>query len=82
MVAEGIWREDGEDNLTITSGTDGTHSTGSLHYSGAAVDLRIKDIRKVASKAARLRNRVGRDFDVVLESTHIHIEFQPHQLNG
>jgi len=65
----------------ITSITDGKHSAvNSLHYSGAAVDFRIKNIPDAYDKesvALLIRERLTKDYQVVLESTHIHIEYHP-----
>lgn len=74
-VAEGIWQAQGRE-LVVTSLTDGRHSRTSLHYAGAAVDLRIWDLD--AERARReLAEALGEDYDVVLEKDHIHCEFQP-----
>lgn len=64
---------------TVTSGTDGSHSKNSLHYAGLAVDTRTRDIAKEFHKelTRRLREALGSEFDVVLESDHIHIEYDP-----
>jgi hypothetical protein len=64
---------------TVTSGTDGQHSTGSLHYSGNAVDLRSNNIpadQRVLVRDA-MRQALGPDYDVVLEDDHFHVEYQP-----
>jgi len=65
--------------LIITSLLDGKHMVGSLHYKGLAVDLRTRHLssndRMLA--AARIRLALGPEYDVVLEKTHIHVEFQP-----
>lgn len=65
----------------ITSGIDGKHSRGSIHYSGGAVDLRSRDFADGdAEKAvAELKDALGPDFDVILEHNHIHLEYQPHE---
>lgn len=76
LVAEGIWNEDGED-MVITSVSEGRHGHTSLHYIGAAVDLRTRDISGVNNKTEKLALALGEDYDVVQEDTHIHIEFQP-----
>ena len=76
-IAEGIWKEDSEQTLVITSVSDGQHSPRSLHYAGAAVDLRRRDVSLAPEKAQRLSARLGPDFDVILEATHFHIEYQP-----
>lgn len=64
---------------TITSVMDGRHMQKSKHYQGHAFDLRRRHIPEadVPAVAARLRQALGRDFDVVVEATHFHIEFDP-----
>lgn len=64
---------------TITSGRDGKHMTGSLHYSGQAFDFRSRDIASadLHHLVATLAEALGKEFDVVLESDHIHVEFDP-----
>ena len=68
---------------TITSANDSTHSEGSLHYKGQALDFRTKDY---AGDRVKLRDDVraalGPDFDVVLEALeqdneHLHVEYDP-----
>lgn len=63
----------------LTSGLEGKHSRGSLHYIGHAFDIRHFHIPedKRASIVREIQGRVGADFDVVLESNHIHVEYQP-----
>lgn len=63
------------EHLTITSITDGEHMPKSLHYVGFALD-----IRKPTSEYDidyDLRKCLGKEFDVVVEEDHIHIEYQP-----
>jgi hypothetical protein len=50
-----------------------------MHYAGAAVDIRTRDLAPEEQKKfeARVRECLGEDFDVVLEETHLHLEFQP-----
>lgn len=78
MVADSLYRRHGWD-LTLTSLTDGQHSRTSLHNAGCAVDLRIWPIPegKRAAVVAELNEALGPDYDVVLEKTHIHLEWQP-----
>ncbi len=80
IAAERVYAVAGYD-LTITACTDGKHSTGSLHYSGAAVDVRTRDVpaADVPTLAAQIRDCLGADFDVVIETDHLHIEHQPKQ---
>jgi len=63
----------------ITEGTGGKHGTGSLHYVGLAIDIRTRNIvgGKEEFIAQQIRVNLGEQYDVVLESDHIHIEFQP-----
>ena len=65
----------------ITSGTDGKHMTGSKHYTGEALDLRISNLTKpqIHEVVSRLKTRLGLDYDVILESDHIHIEHDPNR---
>lgn len=69
----------------VTSGTDGEHGADSLHYLGLAVDLRTHDLDayQIARLAAALRARLNgaatanRPYQIVIEATHIHVEYQP-----
>ncbi len=63
----------------VTSGIDSKHSTGSMHYSGSAVDLRTRHVpaQDLPNLVTRIRECLGEDFDVVLETDHLHAEFQP-----
>lgn len=76
MIAEEVFRNHGSP-LVVTSLTDGVHSSRSLHYSGCAVDLRIWHLRDPKACADELRSELHDDFDVVLEDTHIHVEWDP-----
>lgn len=72
MVAQMVYAERGEP-LVITSVTDGEHNPLSYHPAGYAADLRlpVSDFEVVVDT---LRHRLGPEWDVVLEDTHIHIE--------
>jgi len=63
----------------ITSARDGAHMKNSLHYKGRAIDLRIYDMPMgVAQKVVtELKNKLGRNYDIVLEHDHIHLEYDP-----
>jgi len=63
-------------DLVITSTFEGNHGAGSLHYANDAIDIRILQTFK-NNVFADLRDRLGNDFDVVLERDHIHIEYDP-----
>jgi len=64
-------------DLLVTCITDSKHSSASLHYVGFAADLNRPNFDNVNMVIERLKTHLGDDFDVVLESDHIHIEFQP-----
>jgi hypothetical protein len=70
-----------EVDFVVTSITDGKHSQQhSLHYSGNAFDIRIKNIpdkKMIDEIFLEIRRRLTNDYQVVLEPTHIHIEYQP-----
>ncbi len=80
QIAEHIYaKHTPSHEMVVTSVIDGRHSTGSLHYVGAAVDLRTRDVndQTVAEIATDLKRSLNSDYDVINESNHIHIEFQP-----
>ena len=66
-------------DLFITSGEEGNHGCGSLHYVGKAIDIDLPPAnlldfihRDIASALG------GKGYDVVLHNTsHFHIEFDP-----
>ena len=64
--------------LVITHILDGRHMHNSLHYTGAAVDVVLEQVADRILFVAELRSRLGKDFDVIDEGDHIHIEYQPH----
>lgn len=80
--AERIWKALGHvDGVTITEYMGGFHSAASWHYSGYALDLRTNYTNKDLpgpdlnreNTAKRLRMTLP-GFDVVVHSTHIHVE--------
>lgn len=66
-----------ESPAVCTSGTDGEHMVGSLHYEHKALDWRIWYIEesRVAHLVEILQKELGPQYDVVQESTHIHVEY-------
>lgn len=80
FIADELWKElHNAENSVLTENSGGEHKKGSLHYSGNAIDLRIWGWTKVQATAARneLAQRLGAEFDVILEKDHIHVEWQP-----
>ena len=78
VAAEPIFAKKGVE-LVVTSVIDGRHSVGSLHYTGAAIDLRSRDLTDKDKEEVKVQlvHALGMDYDVLLESNHFHIEFQP-----
>jgi len=78
MVADQIYSECGAE-CVITEITGGKHGHQSLHYVGYAVDLRTRHLtgEQAASIVSDLKSALTDEYDVILESNHIHIEFQP-----
>jgi len=77
IIAKEVFAEFKED-LTITSLTDGKHMSGSLHYTGDAVDLRLpKDLSIEVALLSELQAALETGYDVVWETNHIHIEYDP-----
>jgi len=69
----------GSKTAVITSACDGKHSRGSFHYLGLAIDLRTRHLEEGgAEQIVKLMVEwLTDEYDVVLESDHIHLEFQP-----
>lgn len=87
QVAVPIFNDAGVDAV-LTSACDGDHGPGSKHRVGNATDWRTRHLpggsvgpaaRAIAEK---LRGALSDDFDVVLESNHIHIEYDPNHGAG
>jgi len=80
-VAYSVYKDNSVPDMVVTSlGEifDGRRK-GSRHLWGFAFDLRTRGLAQ--SQAIRiadqLREALGSDYDVVLESNHIHVEFDP-----
>jgi len=78
-IAQGIYHEKAGVPCVITSASDGKHGPQSLHYCGKALDLRTNHLRpdQVHTVFVALKAALGVQFDVVLESDHIHCEYDP-----
>ncbi len=79
VVADQVYGKHGCGDLMVTEGTGGKHGSGSLHYVGLAADLRTGNLPAgtLSVVANDLRALLGAEYDVVVEETHLHIEFQP-----
>ena len=67
----------GQYDCVITSANDSKHGPNSLHYKGQALDLRTRHLNGQGLQAVyhKLKESLGEQFDVVLESDHIHLEY-------
>jgi len=80
-IADQVYDANGIAECTLTCGTDSHEDKpNSLHNSGLAIDLRISNIpgdHILKPIVKELTERLGDDYDVVLEPNHIHVEFDP-----
>ena len=78
LIEEIILKVEGQKYIpTITSGNDSKHSENSLHYKGLAIDVRSKDMKNPKMVVKMLKKALDYELDIVLESDHIHIEYDP-----
>ncbi len=77
------WKLCRKKEVVITSGSDDAPNRNkySLHPLHLAYDLRTRDLSAWETKSIvkDLKIILGRDYDVVLEPTHIHIEYDKKQ---
>jgi hypothetical protein len=67
-------------DTVVTSVVDGKHMTDSLHYDGCAADFRtrhVKTKKELTAILADAKKRCGNAYDIIIETDHIHGEFQP-----
>ena len=72
-------------DVVITAGVDGTHKTGSKHYTSEALDIRSKNFPSKRAKQEFVRVvllRLGPGYEMFLESSgkvneHFHLEWDP-----
>ena len=79
MIANHVFIQQKKTQMVITSVMDGKHMPNSLHYTGFAFDIRTRDliVRDILTHVKEIRAALGKEYDVVLESDHIHIEYDP-----
>jgi len=68
--------------LVITCGTDNhADRPGSLHPAGLAIDIRTRHLtfEQVEQLAADLCRYLDADYDVVIETDHLHLEYDPEE---
>ena len=69
-----------EHRNVVTSALDSKHGEKSLHYTGRALDFRISHFSPTQVKHFYSSLKSALDpwgFDVILESDHVHCEFDP-----
>lgn len=80
IIINDLFREIVGAEAIITSGREGKHSHASFHYSGLALDWRTRhlDPTQVQIAVREMKKKLEpMGFDVILESSHIHVEYQP-----
>lgn len=79
VIAAQVYHDIADTEMVVTEATGGVHGRGSLHYTGQAADLRTNTMSKelAAKVVLAIREKLGENYDVVLEADHIHVEFQP-----
>lgn len=78
LVMMEVCREFGVD-CVVTCGIE-EHEHPSFHVYGGGLDYRTRDLEHQARKelfSASASKRLGDGFDVVLESDHLHVEYDP-----
>lgn len=62
--------------VVVTSTYEGNHSASSLHYGNDAFDVRFP-VQFPGTVLAGVRAALGPEYDLVEETDHIHIEYDP-----
>jgi len=60
----------------ITSTYEGNHGVGSLHYADDAYDCKSPKENRLKC-VNEIKVKLGKDYDVIDEKDHIHIEWDP-----
>lgn len=78
VVTESIFQQVGFP-FVITSGSEGKHMPGSKHVEGLAFDFRTRELPEAAKDDVfgYLKGDLGKDFDVIREGDHGHVEYDP-----
>lgn len=65
-------------DFVITSTYEGTHSASSLHYANQAFDIRLcYPVKWKEIDPNLLEQILGTGFDLLRETTHFHVEYDP-----
>ena len=78
MIADSVWTKHGQE-LVLTSVTDSVHSKYSRHNFGMAFDCRTRYFNEdeKVDVLMELREALGKHFNVIVHSTHIHVAYKP-----
>lgn len=77
MLTASLVHQTAGKECVITSLCDGVHSPNSYHYLLGAFDARTRHLTEEEQEGVtqRLARKLGDQWDVVLESDHLHVEF-------
>ena len=73
---DNIYQRQTDREAAVTSTYEGNHGLNSLHYCNDAIDLRLPR-KKLSEIVDELEMQIGGKYDVVVESDHLHIEYDP-----
>lgn len=78
MLTASLVHQTAGEECVITSLCDGVHSPNSYHYLLGAFDARTRHLTEEEQEgvAERLARKLGDQWDVVLESDHLHVEVE------
>lgn len=76
ISANDVWEKHGQE-LVVTSALDGNHKAGSYHYYGYALDFRTRYFNEETKQKVfvELCHVIGHNYLVILEPTHIHVQW-------
>ncbi len=79
QIVAGVFNRFNGAECIITGAREGEHMKRSLHYVGYALDFRTRHVatgwhEKLAKEVQRA---LGEEYDVILEKTHLHVEYDP-----
>lgn len=80
QAAESIYKShDRPEGVTITSALDGTHTAGSYHYYGYAIDIRTHYFtsEQISTVVIQLRDALPDPYTIIRHKSHIHIHYSP-----
>jgi hypothetical protein len=75
-TVESIFWTLSEREAIITSTFEGSHKVASLHYANQAIDIRLPETKRAEIFQA-IADSLGKDYDVINEVDHIHVEYDP-----